>query len=317
MDVTFLSDGTRTYANFGKLNTGDLKYSDFANQWTTAINYIKDNRDKEGFVSPYTDYGDFIDYECLAFYLTTFSNVEMWVQHPGYLVNSDSAIMSAKESMNLVEKNPKDIFNSLDRPEYYSFQKAVLANALVDSDVLKTLDDAVSYFNARLGQTDKEVVLILGTNKKTLEENKYYIDETLNFYTPKLKDGSSTVVVYKGQEYEITEGASTVTIGEKEYTIGELGVHLYFKGHPAHHVDEETTEYFTQNGIEILPYRTPVEVLFWMYDVKAGGYESTSFLSCYQGQTEFFYENVTNSALVGMKDAGFFEGTAVFSKPQQ
>ena len=37
---------------------------------------------------------------------------------------------------------------------------------------------------------------------------------------------------------------------------------------------------FQQHNIKTLPKRTPVEVLFWMYNVKVGGYASTSYLSC-------------------------------------
>jgi hypothetical protein len=58
-----------------------------------------------------------------------------------------------------------------------------------------------------------------------------------------------------------------------------------------------------------------VETLFWMYDVKVGGYQSTSFLSCYKGQTEFIYEQPTAEALVQMMGAGFFDGVAIFEAP--
>ena len=101
----------------------------------------------------------------------------------------------------------------------------------------------------------------------------------------------------------------------KELKIGELSVYLFFKGHPAYPANEELQAFFADHGIEILPHRTPVETLFWMYDVKVGGYQSTSFLSCYKGQPEFIYEQPTAEALVQMMGAGFFDGVAIFEAP--
>ena len=121
-------------------------------------------------------------------------------------------------------------------------------------------------------------------------------------------------LIYKNKIYDISESDTTVTINGKTLKIGELGVYLYFKGHPAHPPTEDLKEYFNENGIEILPHRTPVEALFWMYDVKTGGFQSTSFLSCFEGQTEFFYEKHTTDALVLMMDAGYFDSAVIFEK---
>jgi hypothetical protein len=241
--------------------------------------------------------------------------VDFWVQSPEYLINEHSAVDSARKTMHIVKKDPAAMYAALPDAVRAEYQKVVLANALVDSDTLNTLEDAVAYFDAKLSGRDKEIVLILGTNKKTLDENKFYIDETLKFYTPTVSSEDATKVTYKGKTYDVTAGAATVTVDGNVLKIGELGVYLFFKGHPAHPADETLQGYFAQYGIEILPHRTPVETLFWMYDVKVGGYQSTSFLSCYKGQTEFMYEAPTTEAIVQMMDAGFFEGVAIFTAP--
>ena len=312
--VTFLSDGTGTYNNFAAMT--DSYYAGYADTWAATLETYKNGRDNADFVPPFEDTNQSMqDLQYLAFYVSTFDNVDFWVQSPEYLINEHSAVDSARKTMHIVKKNPAAMYTALPEDVRASYQKVVLANALVDSDTLNTLEDAVAYFDAKLSGRDKEIVLILGTNKKTLDENKFYIDETLKFYTPTVSSEDATKVTYKGKTYDVTAGAATVTVDGKELKIGELGVYLFFKGHPAHPADETLQGYFADHGIEILPHRTPVETLFWMYDVKVGGYQSTSFLSCYKGQTEFIYEMPNAEAIVQMMNVGFFDGVAIFEAP--
>ena len=312
--VTFLSDGTGTYNNYALMT--DSYYAGYATTWASILETYKNGRDDAEFVPPYEDTAQSMqDLQYLAFYVSTFDNVDFWVQSPAYLLNDHATVAAARESMHVVEKNPAEMYANLPDAVRTDYQKVVLANALVDSDTLTTLEDAVAYFESKLSGRDKEIVLILGTNKKTLDENKFYIDETLKFYTPTVSAEDATKVTYKGQTYTVEAGAATVTVDGKELKIGELGVYLFFKGHPAHPADETLQGYFAEHGIEILPHRTPVETLFWMYDVKVGGYQSTSFLSCYKGQTEFIYEMPDAEAIVQMMNIGFFEGCAIFEAP--
>lgn len=312
--VTFLSDGTGTYNNYALMT--DSYYAGYADTWASILETYKNGRNDAEFVPPYEDTAQSMqDLQYLAFYVSTFDNVDFWVQSPAYLLNDHAAVTAARESMHIVEKNPAEMYANLPDAVRADYQKVVLANALVDSDTLTTLEDAVAYFDSKLANRDKEIVLILGTNKKTLDENKFYIDETLKFYTPTVSAEDATKVTYKGQTYTVEAGAATVTVDGKELKIGELGVYLFFKGHPAHPADETLQGYFADHGIEILPHRTPVETLFWMYDVKVGGYQSTSFLSCYKGQTEFIYEMPDAEAIVQMMNIGFFEGCAIFEAP--
>ena len=276
----------------------------------------KAGRNNPDFVPTYADDdGAMMDLMYLAFYVSTFSNVEFWVQSPDYLKCDSAVVAENRPAMHIVKKDPAEMYKNLPDAVRAEYQKVVLANALVDSETLNTLEDAVSYFDSKLSGRDKELVLILGTNKQTLASNKFYIDSTIAFYTPTVTADDATKVMYKGQTYSIEAGATTVTVDGKELTIGELGVYLFFKGHPAYPANQDLQDYFASFGIEILPHRTPVETLFWMYDVKVGGYQSTSFLSCYKGQTEFMYEMPTAEAIVQMMGAGFFENVAVFTAP--
>ncbi len=312
--VTFLSDGTGTYNLYAAQN--DSSYAGFAATWTETLEAYKNGRNDEKFEPLFKDDDKSMQgLQSLCFYVSTFDNVDFWVQSPAYLRCNAAAVTAARENMHIIEKNPTEMYKNLPDATRAEYQKVVLANALVDSETLNTLEDAVKYFDEQLSGRDKELVLILGTNKKTLEENKFYIDSTLAFYTPTVDPANPTAVVYKGQTYTVEAGAATVKVGEQELKIGELGVYLFFKGHPAHPADETLQAYFAANGIEMLPHRTPVETLFWMYDVKVGGYESTSFLSCYKGQTEFIYEQPTADAIKQMMEIGFFEGVAIFEAP--
>ena len=312
--VTLLSDGTGTYNNYSYQT--DNYYNGYAGRFEEALNTYKAGRDNPDFTPTYADDdGAMMDLMYLAFYVSTFDNVDFWVQNPDYL-KCDSAVVAEKRpSMHIIQKNPAEMYAALPDDVRAEYQKVVLANALVDSETLTTLEDAVNYFDSKLSGRDKELVLILGTNKQTLASNKFYIDETLKFYTPTVSAEDATKVMYKGKTYDVEAGAATVTVDGKELKIGELSVYLFFKGHPAYPANEDLQTYFADHGIEILPHRTPVETLFWMYDVKVGGDQSTSFRSCYKGQTEFIYEQPTAEALVQMMGAGFFDGVAIFEAP--
>lgn len=319
IEVTLLSDGTGTYSMFGEIGEGDSEsYDEFASQKSEFEAILKDYKDhrsnKTYRPSRFTDKtaSELCRY---AFFVSTYSNVNYWVQSPDYLVNNNSESMNdSRYKMNIVRKDPKAMYNSLNAQTKSEYQKVVLANALVGSDTLHTLEDAANYFNSQLSNRDKEVVLILGTNRDTKAQNESYINQTIEFYTPTLKAGDNTKVVYKGKEYGISAGATEVVVDGKNLSIGECAVYLFFKGHPGYPAKPDLVKYFEDNNIVMLPHRTPVEVLFWMYDVKVGGYQSTSFISTEKGQTEFFYGEPTTEALVLMKDSGFFDGTVIFSE---
>ena len=309
LQVTLLSDGTQTYQLYSQMT--EESYAGLEDGWNAFLKEYVDNRANSAFTK-YSEDGA-TELEKYAFYLATKSNVSYWMQHPDYLENTISdSINTDRYNMNIVKKDPKAMYNSLDEKVKQEYQKVVLANALVDSETLKTLDDAVEYFDSQLANRDKDVVLILGTKFDTLATNQTFMDQTIAYYTPTLKN--ATTVSFKGKDYTISSGATEfVADDEKTYTIGELSVYLFFKGHPAYPAKEDLAQYFEEKGIVVLPHRTPVETLFWMYDVKVGGYESTSFFSCEQGQVEFFYGALTIDALKEMQDLGFFDGAATFT----
>ncbi len=309
LQVTFLSDGTGSYSLYKGLT--DETYLAQKDSWDKIVKDYIDNRSD----IYYSKYSDPQAYELqeFAFYLSTFSNVNYWIQHPDYLVNTNEKVSQARYSMNIVKKDPKAMYQTLDEQTKDDYQKVVLANALVDSATLHILEEAVEYFDTNLSGRDKEVVLILGTNLDSLEHNQKFIDQTIKFYTPTLKGGEPTKAIYKNVEYDVTE--NHIMVGDKQLEVGELGVHLFFKGHPAYPAQQDLQDYFSEKDIIVLPHRTPVETLFWMYDVKVGGYYSTSFLSCDKGQAEFFYAFGTMpEALQEMQTLNFFDGTVTFNE---
>ena len=306
MQIIILSDGTHTYASYQKLNAELIK--GHANKWNEYLQKSIADRDNKNF-EPYDLWtNEFME---MSFYLSTLSNVSYWIQNPEYLSNNDAAVLAMRYEMNIVHKSPKAIYDNMDEQTRADYQKVVLANALVGNDELNTLEDAVNYFNDKFLNKEKEIVLILGSGNNSLNGNKGYIDNTIAFYTPTVDSAINTIVHFKGKDYTIAAGADSVTVDGKNYKIGEIAVNLYFKGHPQYPASEELQEYFAENEILNLPARTPVEVLFWMFDVKVGGYQSTSFLSCYAGQVEFVYGAFTDAALLAMKDLGFFDNTAI------
>lgn len=312
LNVTLLSDGTGSYNIYANL-TEDA-YTAQADQWKNYMDTYLANRNDPEFTMFENFNGQALEMDKFIFYTSTFSNVKYWIQHPDFLVNTKSATLNKNRyAMNIVKKDPKAMYNSLDNATRDAYQKVVLANALVDSDTLQTLDDAKAYFDNKLGNRDKDVVLILGNRNYGLEHNKNFVDQTLQFYTPTVDSADNTQVKFKGRTYTITAGDTTLVVDGKTYTIGEVSVYLFFKGHPSFPANNDLRAYFDSHNIEILPHRTPVETLFWMYNTKVGGYNSTSFLSCDQGQAEFFYGELTG-AVKQMQDLGFYDGAVTFTE---
>ncbi len=311
LDVTLLSDSTASYTNFSKLT--DAVFTAQPKEWERILQEYEEGRGDPAFESPYPQDGQAKEMKDLSFFLSTYDNVELWIQNPEYLINRSTLLMASKTSdMHIVKKDPRDMYNALDEKTREAYQKAVLANALEGSDTLLTLEDAAEYFDTELSGRDKDVVLILGTNKLSLADNKFYIDATLAYYTPTRDPFNATKVHYKGKTYTVDESATTLTVDERELEIGKIGVYLFFKEYPNYPSQQNLLDYFEANDITVLPQGTPFETIFWMYDVKCGGYQSTAYLLTRKGQTEFFYEEPKSEALVRMKDVGFFDGATAF-----
>lgn len=314
LDVVLISDGTLTYQLY--YNLREENYVDFPSRWKNYLELYTKNRNNPSYTAPglpltNTNYQEINEY---AFYLPIFPNVSLWIQQPEYLVNTLSpTLQKTKFNLNIVQKAPKAMYDGLSEAAHSAYQRVVLANALIDNtDNLTTLDDAVKYFDSNLQKVDKEVVLILGSATITLDGNKTFIDQTLAFYTP-TKDNTTGKILYKGKSYDSTDG-TTISVDNRVLKIGELGVHLYYKGHPGFTLETDYQKYLEDNSIKILPKRTPIEVLIWMYNVKVGGYASTAYLSCYKTQVEFFYylESQWTPALQLMGEQGFFDDTKFF-----
>ena len=207
LKVVLLSDGTGTYSNYVAITEDG--YVAQKTEWTNYLNNYINNRDNDKYTQFSSSFNtQAMELQLYCFYVSSFSNVMFWIQHPDYLINTVSnTINTERFNMNIVKKDPKAIYNSLDSETNLAFQKVVLANALVDSNTLTTLEDAVEYFDSNLKDRVKDVVLILGSSDNTLSENQQsYLSQTLEFYTPTIDSGDSTKVKYKGNTYTITTG---------------------------------------------------------------------------------------------------------------
>ncbi|MBR5124371.1 MAG: hypothetical protein IKU90_04495, partial [Clostridia bacterium] len=155
--VTLLSDGTGTYNNYSYQT--DTYYNGYAARFEEALNTYKAGRNNPDFVPTYADDdGAMMDLMYLAFYVSTFSNVEFWVQSPDYLKCDSAVVAENRPAMHIVKKDPAEMYKNLPDAVRAEYQKVVLANALVDSETLNTLEDAVSYFDSKLSGRDKELV---------------------------------------------------------------------------------------------------------------------------------------------------------------
>ncbi len=313
LEVTLLSDGTASYEEFSKMT--EARYSALPVKWNDYMQSYLNNSNNPFYQHPH--FSNILHLEALSDFLTylpSFPNVTYWIQYPEYLQNSLSpSLQKSKLNMNIIQKSLKAMYESLIESVCIEYQHVVLATALQDNtENLNTLQDAVNYFNTNLSNRDKDVVLILGTLSTTDAEMTNFINQTLDFYTPRI-NGVNNKVLYKGKEYTTTDG-TTITVNGKTLKINELAVYLYFKGHPSANLSNQMQTLFQQHNIKTLPKRTPVEVLFWMYNVKVGGYASTSYLSCEKSQVEFFYYLNTqwSPALQLMGAQGFFDNTTFF-----
>ena len=162
LKVVLLSDGTGTYSNYAAITEDG--YVAQKEEWKNYLKNYINNRDNDTYTQFSSSFNtQAMNLQLYCFYVSSFSNVMFWIQHPDYLINTVSnTINKERFNMNIIKKDPKAIYNSLDSETNLAFQKVVLANALVDSDTLTTLEDAVEYFDSKLKNRDKDVVLILG-----------------------------------------------------------------------------------------------------------------------------------------------------------
>jgi len=73
-------------------------------------------------------------------------------------------------------------------------------------------------------------------------------------------------------------------------------------------------EYLEENQIKVLPYRTAMEIILWMYpNVLVGGYQSTLYIAAFKGNTAFFFGDITTAILVQLKDLGYFDNANYYN----
>jgi uncharacterized repeat protein (TIGR02543 family) len=257
--VYLLSDGTGTYNGFNTIT--DAEWLAMPSNWDGYLNeYMNDVEFKWGYntaalASIWRD----------AAYLSQQDNFEYWLQFPEYLINNNSTdLMDSKVLMNLVAKNPHEMYVGLSAEKRAMFEQAVLSNAPSD----------IEFYNEQFLGRDKDILIITGTNLPGIPTNVTYIDQVI------------------------------ADFGDTHY--------MYFKPHPAYPPNTELLEYFAANNIIVLPHRTPMEAIMWMFpDVFVGGYNSSLFMSSFYGQTLFFFGNI-GSPLTYLRDFGHFDNVIYY-----
>lgn len=316
--------------------------------------YINFKTDTENDNTNYNWQGTARGMEYYAFYLSTFPNVEIILQYPEYLMNSLSAsIMVDYPNMNLIALQAYELFMGMDEVTRDHYKLAIMAGALgyngetyENDNGLTTLEDALVYFEEKFLEQNKPVVVITGTRDWDVAGytqttfNQPFIDQTITYYTPTRNFVKTVYVNDLGKVYVDEAHTIEIDVNQGEvYTPGEevliesypkMGSLLvkgyecpleepaavfYFKPHPSGFPLTEYKAYLDSHDIEVLPRRTPAEILLWLYkDATFGGYSSSLFMSSLPGQVGFFYGALGNP-LPLLANAGFFDGAKYFERP--
>ena len=144
-----------------------------------------------------------------------------------------------------------------------------------DNAVLSSSSSSIEYYNSQFLNRDKEILIITGTNIAGLETNVPYIDQVIEDF------------------------------GDTHY--------LYFKPHPSYPPNSDLLAYFAEYNITVLPHRTPMEAIMWMFpEVYVGGYNSSLYMSAEYGQTLFFLGNI-GSPITDLRDYGHFDNVVYYT----
>ena len=146
-NIILLPDGTGTYSLPYQIT--DEFYASAKANWD---NYVQDYLTGEEFLWGDSD-PDPLNMGRYAYYLSTLSNVEYWVQYKD-LIQSNSEIFNANiKYMNLVQKNPYDMYQQLKPEDKILFEKMVLTGSDITNNV--------EYYNNEFLGTDKRLLLEL------------------------------------------------------------------------------------------------------------------------------------------------------------
>lgn len=291
--------------------------------------------------------------EYYAFYLSTFPNVDLILQYPQYLKNERPAVKADYDAMNLSELQAYDLFMMMDEVTRDHYKLAIMAGALAyngetyeNDNGLTTLEDALDYFEEKFLEQTKPVVVITGTRDWDVAGytqttyNQPFIDQVIEYYTPTRDFVTSVYVNNDGEAYldeafthafDVNQGhlypvgeeelipsypsSGTLLVKGYECPIEEPAAVFYFKPHPSGFPLTEFKAYLDSHDIEVLPRRTPAEILLWLYkDATFGGYSSSLFMSALPGQVGFFFGGL-GAPLPLLAEAGFFDGAKYFTRP--
>ncbi len=161
--VTLLSDGTGTYSVFNRISDED--WGNMQVNWDTHVEHYQG-----GSQFKWGDNNQAMYLQNYAAYVSTFANVEYWLQYPEYMQNEEATtLMADKEAMHLIAKDPHAMYSALDALQKEQFEKAVLSSS----------NSTIEFYNQQFLDRDRDILIIAGTNKPGLETNVEYIDQAL------------------------------------------------------------------------------------------------------------------------------------------
>ncbi len=356
LNVTLLSDGTGTYSFYKDRLDNDI-YSaqksyfeevlgEYENEENRAVNDFYIN-----FVQPGTELNENYKLEGtargldrLAFMLdANYPNVNHLMQFPELLENDASSVKADRTKMldSIGKVQPGEIFFAMSEELQTFARKSFMAGALAysyneetgeyyyDNDNnLKTLDEAIAYFESKFIEPSKQPVVITGTRdfktnditigEQQLEFNKSYIDQTIEYYNvvrsfefeAKYDSKTKEITLYNenNKAFAVIEAGfgefngkvvnkqkesykdAKLSYRSRRLTPDENGAVFYFKPHPSCMPIKEFQYYLAEVKVETLQRRTPAELFLWLYkNVDFGGFTSSLFMSASLEQTRFFY----------------------------
>lgn len=174
-----------------------------------------------------------------------------------------------------------------DNVEYYVYDKETLISNAQDEELKIIIDDTItqlSYLDMyEVFDTDSEMKenfeYLFGTRWTVGDEEESVAELFDASSKPNLVILGTSPSAEEGEPYSFEEAMGYVADNySADYDI-------FYKGHPAYPSDEERQAWFAEEKITELPGSTPAEIMLTFYpDVFTGGYLSTTYLSCYEGQ---------------------------------
>ena len=105
LKVVLLSDGTGTYSNYAAITEDG--YVAQKEEWKNYLKNYINNRENDTYTQFSSSFNtQAMNLQLYCFYVSSFSNVMFWIQHPDYLINTVSnTINKERFNMNIIKKD--------------------------------------------------------------------------------------------------------------------------------------------------------------------------------------------------------------------